>query len=329
MGQEIEALSEPLSAAAPCGEDLEDSQLLASFDAYRIFGSVTPLPSDTAWREVRDRALEALNKSRDLRLLAHLAAAALRLDGLPAFCSVLTVADIWLAQRWDLTFPRVDEDAILRKNALNCFADRMAIVDALRRSPIAAQKQLGSVSLRDVELAAGQLTPTETDAAAPNAAQIEATLSGAPPEELEARFGQVRAALSALRNIVTTMQTQSGFESSPDFDPLIKPLSRIEQVLAAHQPGGAGVHQNGEAAAGAGGATAVVAVGEIKSRADAIRAIDAVAAFFQNNEPSSPVPLLLERAKRLVSKNFMEVLADIAPDSLTQVKLIGGIRDEG
>jgi type VI secretion system protein ImpA len=71
-------------------------------------------------------------------------------------------------------------------------------------------------------------------------------------------------------------------------------------------------------------------VTDIKSRQDAIRALDAVSAYFRSHEPSSPVPMFLERAKRLVSKSFMEVLADIAPDSLSQAKLIGGIKnDEG
>ncbi len=54
-------------------------------------------------------------------------------------------------------------------------------------------------------------------------------------------------------------------------------------------------------------------MGAIRSRQDAIRALDAVAEFFRRNEPSSPIPLFVDRAKRLVSKDFLEVLADIAP----------------
>ena len=62
----------------------------------------------------------------------------------------------------------------------------------------------------------------------------------------------------------------------------------------------------------------MIAVGAIASRQDAIRALDAVAEFFRRNEPSSPVPLFVDRAKRLVSKNFLEVLADIAPDAVAR-----------
>ena len=68
------------------------------------------------------------------------------------------------------------------------------------------------------------------------------------------------------------------------------------------------------------------APGAIRSRQDAIRALDAVAEFFRSNEPSSPIPLLVDRAKRLVSKDFLEVLADVAPDALGQARAAGGIR---
>ena len=65
--------------------------------------------------------------------------------------------------------------------------------------------------------------------------------------------------------------------------------------------------------------------GVVKSRQDAIRALDAVADFFRRTEPSSPIPLFLARAKRLVSKDFLEVLADIAPEAVAQARAAGGI----
>jgi len=330
MDREIESLIEPVSEAAPCGVDLEDTQLLARFDGYRLFGSDIALPKATDWREIRDTSLEALAQSRDLRLLAHLAAAVIRIEGLVAFCRVAAVANRWLSDHWDVVFPRVDEDALLRKNALNCLADRMAIVDALRRAPIMAHRQLGAFCLRDLELASGQLSPTEDDAKAPNSAQIEAILAGSAVEQLSDLSAQVEIALASLRTIVSTMQTRSGFESAPDFDRLLKPLSRIAKLLTDHLPNTAAsaattTQSNGH---DLGASISSGAVTDIRTRQDAIRAIDAVAEFFRSHEPSSPVPLFLERAKRLISKSFMEVLEDIAPDSLTQAKLIGGIKGD-
>ena len=69
--------------------------------------------------------------------------------------------------------------------------------------------------------------------------------------------------------------------------------------------------------------------GEIRSRDDAIRVLDRVSEYFRRNEPSSPVPLLLQRAKRLISKDFMEILRDMAPQGLSEAEKIGGLdRDE-
>jgi type VI secretion system protein ImpA len=65
----------------------------------------------------------------------------------------------------------------------------------------------------------------------------------------------------------------------------------------------------------------------VKSREDAVRALDAVAEFFRNTEPSSPVPMFCERAKRLVAKEFLDVLADIVPDAVGPARAAGGIRD--
>jgi type VI secretion system protein ImpA len=103
-------------------------------------------------------------------------------------------------------------------------------------------------------------------------------------------------------------------------------LAKADRVLraqlATRQPAGDGVD-----AAELDGGGGVQAVGRIRSREDAIRALDAVAEFFRRNEPSSPVPMFIERAKRLVSKSFLEVLADIAPDGLAQARVIGGVSD--
>ena len=120
MDPVVERLVVGISPDNPAGENLEDTQLLASFDGYRVFGQMVPPGVDTDWREIRDKALEGLDQSRDLRLLAHLGAAALRTQGVAGFCDVLGVASRWFDGFPDKLYPLVDEDAILRRNALNC-----------------------------------------------------------------------------------------------------------------------------------------------------------------------------------------------------------------
>ena len=326
-------LLEAISSESPCGEDLEDTQLLASFDAYRLFGQSAPLSADTDWRDIRDRSLEALGQSKDFRLLAHLGCAAVRTGGLPEYVPILDAASHWLQTWWTESFPRVDDDAILRKNALNGFADRMAIVDGLRRAPILRHRQLGPVSIRDIEIANGQAQPAEGETQALDLTQLNALLADIDLEELTTLQKQLQGALESLKSIEGVMRDHGGSEAAPDFAVLQTPLARtaklVGDTLAARAPvGGAAGQADTGAAAGSNGATGGGNLGSIRSREEATRALDAVANFFRASEPSSPIPLLLERAKRLVAKDFLEVLAELAPDALGQAKSASGVRDE-
>lgn len=333
---EFAELKQPLSSDAPCGENLEDSQLLASFDTFRLFGQSVPLDPAPDWRELEGKSRSALEQSKDFRLLAHFSAAVLRTKGLPAFLGSLNVVAHWLAEYWNQVYPLVDEDAILRKNALNSFADRMAIVDGVRRLPIVRHAQLGVISLRQIEIASGRAAAAEGEAV-PDSAQIHATFAATAAEDLVALRSAVAAGLDALKRIEAKMREEGGSQAAPTLDPLVGQLVQLQRVLdeelAAHPGAVRALAQAGAetgAAAPTSGVTASPAamLGAMNSRQDAIRALDAVANYFRQNEPSSPIPLFIERAKRLVAKDFLEVLADIAPDALAQARSAGGVRDE-
>jgi type VI secretion system protein ImpA len=325
---ESQELLQPITADQPCGENLEDTPLLASFDAFRLFGQPTPLDPPPEWVVIRARALEALGRSKDLRLLAHLGTALLRTDGLVAFSRTLRVASQWLETYWAASYPLVDEDAILRRNALNCFADPMAVIDGLRRLPLVASRQHGMFSIRDIDIATGQMQPSDGEAR-PDERRIDAAFAEMPLEQLQELQQSVADAIDAVKRIEAAMSAQGGPEAVPGFDSLAVQMVKIDRVLRARvsaRTGGAGVDDTGEGASAGGGPP--VAVGAIRSRQDAMRALDAVAEFFRHNEPSSPIPLLIERAKRLVSKSFLEVLADIAPDAVAQARSAGGLSQE-
>src|SRR5215472_8638961 len=324
------ALLEPISPESPCGDDLEDTQLLASFDAFRLFGQSTPLPPETDWRAIRDRSDEGLEKSKDLRILAHLGCAVLRTDRLEPFVQVVSAASKWLDTWWDQVFPRVDEDAVLRRNALSAFADRMAIVDGFRRVALLAHRQLGLLSVRDMEIANGRLPKPEGEAQQPDETYVNAMLSASSMEELErvrSLLDRCQGSLKAIEKVMS--EKGGGTEAVPDFSPLAPLVAWTQSVITAHVKTRAPAEEAAGDSEAAGGATGGAGAprGPIKSRDNAIRALDAVAAFFRTSEPSSPVPMFIERAKRLVAKDFLSVLEDIAPDALAQAKSVGGVRE--
>jgi type VI secretion system protein ImpA len=61
-------------------------------------------------------------------------------------------------------------------------------------------------------------------------------------------------------------------------------------------------------------------VGEARTREDVLKLLDQVCAYYAKHEPSSPVPLLVERAKRLASMSFLDIVRDLADKGLPQVE---------
>ena len=342
-----QALLEPISADAPCGKSLEDSDVLAALDAYQIFGQTSLEPEKTTddspkrkeprksdrppnWAEIRDESLTALKSSKDLRLLAYLGVASLRTEGIAAFTQALGIASHWLAVFPTQVYPLVDEDALFRQNALNYFADPVAVIDGLRRAPIVSHRQHGRFSIRDVDLVSGDVQPSAGEAK-PDGKQIETAFDATALAEVKTLQDTVDSALTAVKSIDTAMREANGAAFAPSFDSLstqFKKMSAFVRARVATHPENASAAPQDGAAAGSEAGSLVMAVGAIKSRQDAIRALEAAAEFFRRNEPSSPIPMFLERAKRLVSKDFLEVLADVAPDALPQARSAGGLRDE-
>ena len=51
----------------------------------------------------------------------------------------------------------------------------------------------------------------------------------------------------------------------------------------------------------------------VQSRSQAVALLEQVQRFFRAAEPSSPVPMLCERARALAERDFMGVLRDVLP----------------
>jgi type VI secretion system protein ImpA len=338
-----QVLLQPISPEQPCGVSLDDSILLSSLDALRLFGQTRSpeAPPDPEgderelakarppleWDKIRADALEGLNKSKDLRLLAYLGTALLRTDGLPAFAGVLTTASQWLETYWPQVYPALDEDAIARRNALNCFADPMAVIDRIWRLPLVTSRQHGRYSLRDIEIARGQAAPGPLETK-PEEAAIFNAFTELPLDDLTALDASVTAASAALTSMDARMRSEGGPEIAPEFGPLVTQFAKLGRVCKDQLASRGEASGDGSQPAGDGSGQVAFRGGAINSRADAIRALDAVAEYFRRNEPSSPIPLFVDRAKRLVAKDFLEVLADIAPDALSVARSAGGLKDQ-
>ncbi|UAJ09839.1 ImpA family type VI secretion system protein [Glacieibacterium megasporae] len=65
-----------------------------------------------------------------------------------------------------------------------------------------------------------------------------------------------------------------------------------------------------------------------RTRADVLAAIDAICRYYADNEPTSPVPLMLKRIRSWVDKDFMELIREIAPNGADEVTRLLAIKSE-
>jgi len=345
---DVESLLSEIAADAPCGEDLEyDSQFVemekqSQGTPERQYGN-TLIPAEPPdWREVSKAALDLLERTRDLRVAVYLTRALLNTDGLPGFADGLALLEGLIERHWEQVYPQLDpdddNDPTLRINTIVALCDPETTLYDLRGAPLVNSRALGRFSLRDVQIAAGLLTPVTTDEerAPPNQDMINGAFQDAPLEDLQATAETVAMAFKRAERIEALLTDQVGVTQAPNMDALTVVLKEIRQVLN-EQLQRRGVSVVGDAAEageggtlepGSGGAVQRMVVGEIASREDVIRTLDKICEYYSRHEPSSPVPFVLKRAKKLVRMDFMEILRDLAPGGTDQADLVFGLQPE-
>lgn len=335
---EAEQFLRPVTDESPAGDNLEydpaygELERAARGKEERESAGKKLEAEPPKWRDVADTATELLGRTRDLRIAAYLTHAAVNLEGLAGLCAGLKLMNGLLDQFWDTVHPQLDKDdnndPTLRVNSLAPLDARAGLLQTLGRAPLVESPKAGRFSLRDVRLATGEVKPVGTEKV-PDSALIEAAFMDCPIEALTATAATVTESIATVDAIKALLTERVGGERAPSFENLGGELRAmqlaLEPRLQRRGVGEASAATAGPSAAVAGGA---VAVGEIRSRDDAVRILDNLVDYFRRNEPSSPVPLLLQRAKRLVAKDFMEILRDLTPDGVSQAELIGGLPRE-
>ena len=170
---DIEELLREIAADAPCGEDLEydpayaELEKLAQETPERQYGE-TIIPAEPPdWRSVKQTALNLHERTRDLRVAVYLTQALLHVDGLAGFAEGLALVAGLIERYWDSVFPRLDpeddDDPTLRVNTIVALCDPETTLRALRETPLVNSRTLGRFGLREVQIAAGVLTPVATE----------------------------------------------------------------------------------------------------------------------------------------------------------------------
>jgi type VI secretion system protein ImpA len=351
------ALLPAISDEAPSGENLElDGDFGALDRAARgkreeQYGS-TIIPAEPPdWKETETLALALQERTHDLRILTHLAIARLNLYGIPKFAEVLGQIRREIEERWESVHPQLDpeddNDPMLRSNALLRLQDPGNVLKPMRDLALAASPQTGPVCWRDIAIFRGAIEAEEGQEKMTEAL-IRGAFSRTAPERLAALEEGIDVALAESKAIPRAFDDKAGSGQGPDLSNLQKLLFDIQKEVRAFRPaedapepeplpeGAPAAPEGAEAGAAAPAARAAAkpiysirSITSVPSRDDAIYLLELAAGYFRSNEPSSPVPMLIDRCRRLAAMEFMEILRDLAPDGLNQAQMVAGPQQEG
>ena len=337
---DVDQLLSPISDESPSGDDLEYEPEFGALEraaqgkAEQVMGDDVVAAEPPEWSEVFEQAQELLGRTKDLRIAVHLTRAAVNQKGIPGLTDGLALIRGMLEQYWDTVHPALDaednDDPTFRVNSVLPLSDRAGLLADILVMPLVSSRAVGRFSLRDVRVAKGELQPVTEQENVPDAALIHAAFMEVDLDTIQEAAQSVDSALESVKQIDAIYTEKVGGAYSPDLSGLLSELKMIKIVYAENLLArGVGEEMSEEAGAAGGGEPGSAAIsGEVRSREDAIRMIEKICSYFERNEPSSPVPMLLQRVKRLIPMDFLEIMRELTPDAVAQAEAIAGIKSE-
>jgi len=292
------------------------------------------------WNAVYGLAEPLAKRTRDIRIVVPLARALLAREGLPGFATgVMVLRDI-VENLWESAHPELEplDEGLppTRTNVLNTLGDEQSVVAQLRTTLLVRDRQAGSFSYRDYLIASGKVEPVaeaeeddEEGGDRPSLSQIEGALQSMEAGAAQNLCESIEQACTDMVAVDRFVTDALGASFSPDLGALIgllKEMGATVRSLCGLDAVSETAEAAGEEGVAADGQPRVGVPGTIASRQDALKALEQIADYFEKAEPSSPVPLLIRRAKRMISMNFLELLEDLNPDAVSPVRHIVGVK---
>lgn len=338
---DVQQLLTAISPDSPSGDDLEyDAAFLelertAQGQPERQMGdSVLPAePPD--WRQVREQSAALFARSKDLRIANYYLQSSIVLDGVAGLAQALQLIQALLQQFWDSLHPVLDadddNDPTFRINALAGISAE-PVVRLLWDMPLIRSRAFGTVTLRAALNASGLQRFTSESM---SLEQVGGAFRDSDAEQVEACRAAITAAQAALQGIEREVNERVGSDRGAELGAIKQLLRHAVHIVNEHAPAAGGEQASSEQPAPAepGEVAAVNASaprpsGEINHRDDVLKALDRILAYYARHEPSSPVPVLLNRAKTLVNADFATIVRNLIPDGFSQFERFRGPEGE-
>lgn len=335
---DLAALLDDISSDKPCGDYLEYDPAYLELGKDILGKPEDPITGESAqppnWRDIQKQALSILQHSKDLQVVIYLIRALIDQEGLTGFHSGLTLLRGLLEKYWDEIHPILDPDDDLdptaRVNILEELNNFESVLRPLSLMPLINSKSAGRFSLRDIHLATDKLDVPE-DTVKPDIGLIKAAFIDVAPEVVAASFQAIKETIDIVQKIDALVGEKVGIENGPDLSGLAALLKEMQHVFenyaVAELSGSSAQSEEEDLSEGAiqqVSSRKPAAIGGVNSRQDVLKTLDLICKYYAEHEPSSPVPILLNRAKKLVTADFMQIVENLLPDSMSQLQQIKG-----
>ncbi len=348
MTIDVDALVADVTPEAPSGEDLSyDAAMMeletefAGKEAQQM-GDEVHDAVEPNWDRVRELASELLTRTHDLRVIINLSVAEIQLEGMPGLEASLRLLHQTLDQHWDTVHPQLDpdddNDPLERINILSAMAsppgtigDPIKYRDRVQSAKLTDSRAIGRVSYRDI------LHAQDPAGAGPeegehrfSASEINAAFQDTDADWLLATHESIKTSRDLVQEIDNLLMEKVGAGGGVNFDGLLSDLRAIESEMTEQLrrlghgvEGPEGEEEEAAAVTGGGGGGAALS-GEVHSARDAELALDKVIRYYEQYEPSSPVPVLVKVARAMISKSFLEISQALPPDTVELIVRITG-----
>lgn len=326
MAIDIDALTAPVSEESPAGPDMSyEASRQAIEGAFEKAASGDDAAEDIDWRGTISLIEGEAAQTRDIWLAIYLMRAGARVGRLDAVEQGAQLLAGLCENLWDSVHPQLEDYGFQgRKGPCESLTRLGEFLRPLRNVVLLDHPRLGTYTGADFERF--RVNGESED----GYGMFRALLAETPEDDLQAVIDRLGGIADSIRRADAVMTANAEGDTSTNFQQTYDAIDSLRQGVASFMttptveiasPSGSGVAvapSVGNAPSPSGPAFS----GAINSREDVIKALDAIGLYYRTKEPASPVPFALRRARDWVSLNFLQVLEDIAPNSLDEARRV-------
>lgn len=324
----LDELLEPIDGDnGPAGPDMDESpefdEIRGVFDANFKYDAKVLEPDENApdyqpgdWDKVADDIETLFGQTKDLYLAASYARSGIVLGEIKQVESgILCLAQL-LETQWEDVNPSLDE---LGYQGRASICEEIAAYNTFAL-PFLEMRILGT---NRASVTGDQLREALEHGAASNHYPLVMGVLDELDDDAKTHSVEILTSIMDGIDRIGAVMKEHGGSDAPDFS---TPRDTVEVVRSAlSELSGLGAFEDetsedleGAPTSGSGRSFS----GKISSRDDVLQALKDIETYYAMAEPSHPVRISLKRMQSWVNKDFMQILADIAPRSMDEARLV-------